>query len=155
MLTSRTRSYRSRFGFTLIETLIALAFIAILGGVAAPLVTRQMTHARVNNAAQVIAGDLEMALALAGRQRRPVRVTIDPSQRAVLVIDRASGQTLTRRVYGSVTEYKLQTLTASPASIDIMPHGVTTAATTLTVGIGSYSRRITLTRAGRVRVQPL
>jgi hypothetical protein len=31
---------------------------------------------------------------------------------------------------------------------------VATSAATLTVGIGGYSRRVTLTRAGQVRVQP-
>jgi prepilin-type N-terminal cleavage/methylation domain-containing protein len=147
-------SYRSRFGFTLIEMLIVLAVLAILAGALAPVVARRISHSRVNGAAQVLAGDLEMALSLAARQRRPVRVTVDAAQRSVLIADRASGQTISRHAYGPATEHKVETLSSSPASIDILPHGVATSAATLTVGIGGYSRRVTLTRAGHVRLQP-
>jgi prepilin-type N-terminal cleavage/methylation domain-containing protein len=155
MLTAfASTSHRSRFGFTLAETLITLGILAILVGALAPVVSRQVSHARVNNAAQVVAADLEQALSLAARQRRPVRVTVDPSQRSLLVADRANGQAIARQAYGSASEYKLEAFSSTPASIDILPHGVATSAATLTVGIGGYSRRVTLTRAGQVRVQP-
>ena len=129
-------------------------FSPFLVAALAPMVSRQVSHSRVNNAAHVIAGDLEQALSLAARQRRPVRITVDPAQRSVVMADRANGQTIARHAYGSATDYKLETLSSAPASIDILPHGVATSAATLTVGIGSYSRRVTLTRAGQVRVEP-
>jgi type IV fimbrial biogenesis protein FimT len=147
-------SYRAAFGFTLIEVLVALAILAIMAGAVAPVVARRITHSRVNGAAQVVAGDLETALSLAARQRRPVRISFDGATKSVLIADRASGQTIARRAYGSATEHKLETLTSAPATIDILPHGVTTSAATVTVGIGSYSRRVTVTRAGHVRLQP-
>ena len=147
-------SHRSRSGVTLIEALIAIAILAILVGMLAPAVLRQITHARVNDAAQAIASDLESALSLAGRQRRPVRVTVDPAQRALLTSDRSTGQMITRRAYGPASDYKIETLILSPASIDILPHGVATSAATITVGTGDYSRQVTVTRAGLVRLQP-
>ena len=155
-MTTPIRSYfhRSRLGVTLIEALIAIAILGILVGMVAPAISRQITHSRVNEAAQAIASDLESALSLAGRQRRPVRITVDPAQRAVLTADRASGQLITRRAYGPTSEYKIETLSAAPASIDILPHGVATSAATVTVGVGTYSRQVTVTRAGLVRVQP-
>ena len=152
--TIRSYSHRSRFGVTLIEALIAIAILAILVGVLAPAVSRQITHSRVNEAAQAIASDLESALSLAGRQRRPVRVTVDPAERALLTVDRASGQVITRRAYGAMSDYQVGALSASPASIDILPHGVTTSAATFTVSSGTYSRQVTVTRGGVVRVQP-
>jgi Tfp pilus assembly protein FimT len=155
MLTAFTSpSYRARVGVTLIEILVALGILTIMVGAAAPIVSRQISHSRVNSAAQVLAGDLENALSLAGRQRRPVRLTVDAVQRSVLIADRVSGQTIARHTYGPASEYKVETLTLSPASIDILPHGITTAPATLTVGIGGYSRRVTLSRAGRARVEP-
>ena len=145
---------RSRAGFTLVETLIAIVILGILVGALAPVVSRQISHSRVNNAAQLLAADLENALSLAGRQRSPVRVTVDPAQRTVLIADRATGTVITRRSYGPTSEFKVETLTASPASVDLLPQGRATSAATLTVSIGSYARQVTLSRAGLVRSQP-
>ncbi|HJU66764.1 MAG TPA: GspH/FimT family pseudopilin [Gemmatimonadaceae bacterium] len=144
---------RSRAGFTLVEALIVIVVLGILVGALAPVVSRQISHSRVNNAAQLLAADLESALSLAGRQRTPVRMTVDPAQRAVLITDRASGTIITRRSYGPDSEFKVETLSASPSSTDLLPQGRATSAATLTVGIGSYSRQVMLTRAGLVRVQ--
>ena len=155
MRTLRTSPFhRVPHGFTLIEVLVAVAILAILAGAVAPFVSRQISHSRVNGAAQVLAGDLEKALSLAARQRRPVRVSVDGTTKSVLITDRASGQTIARHAYGPSSEHKLETLTSSPTSIDILPHGVATSAATLTVGIGTYTRRVTLSRAGHVRLQP-
>ena len=154
LTTFASPQHRSRFGFTLVETLITLGVLAILVGALSPVVSRQVSHSRVNNAVEVLAGDLEQALSLAARQRRPIRVTVDPAQRSLLIADRTNGQAIAQHAYGSATDYKLEALSSVPASIDILPHGVATSAATLTVAIGGYSRRVTLTRAGQVRVQP-
>ena len=147
-------SHRSRAGVTLVEALIAIAILGILIGALSPVVSRQITHSRVNNAAHTVAADLENALSLAGRQRRPVRVTVDPGQRSVVIADRASGQVIVQHRYGALSEYKLETLSGAPAVVDILPQGMATAATTVTIGIGNYARLVTLTRGGVVRVQP-
>ena len=147
-------SYRSRFGVTLIEALIAIAILGILVGMVAPAISRQITHSRVNEAAQAIVSDLETALSVAGRQRRPVRVTVDPARRALVTVDRANGQTIMRHGYGADSDYKVEVLTLSPASFDILPQGIATSAATVTVGTGPYSRQVTVTRAGVVRLQP-
>ena len=146
--------HRARVGFTVIEIMVVVAVVVILTGIGAPLVSRHISHSRVNSASHVLASDLEQALSLAGRQRRPVRVTVNPAQRTLLISDRGTGQALTRHAFGPTSEYKVETLSSSPASVDILPHGVATASATLTVGIGGYSRRVTLTRGGQVRIQP-
>lgn len=147
-------SHRSRVGFTLVEALLTIVILGILVGALAPVVSRQISHSRVNNAAQLLTADLENAVSLAGRQRTPVRMTVDSAQRTVLIAERATGTVLTRRTYGTDSEFKVETLSASPASIDLLPQGTATSAGTITVGIGSYSRQVTLTRAGLVRLQP-
>ena len=155
MMTSfSSPSHRARAGVTMVEMLVVLAVLAILVGAATPLVSRHISHSRVNGAAQVLVGNLEQALSLAGRQRRPVRVTVNAAQRTLLIADRGTGQTLARHAFGPASEYKVETLSSAPASVDILPHGVPTASATLTVGIGGYSRRVTLTRGGQVRLQP-
>lgn len=149
---SASPSHRSRAGFTLVEALIAIVILGILVGAVAPVVSRRISHSRVNDAAHLLAADLETALSLAGRQRSPVRITVDPAQRTVLITDRGTGNVITRRSYGPASEFKVETLTASPASVDLLPQGMATSAATLMVGIGSYSRQVTLSRAGLVRL---
>ena len=145
---------RSRAAFTLVEALLAIVILGILVGALTPMVSRQISHSRVNNAAQTLASDVENALTIAGRQRSPVRLTVNAAQRTVLITDRATGNVITRRTYGAASEFKVETLTAMPASVDLLPQGMATSAATLRVGIGSYTRQVTLTRAGLVRLQP-
>jgi Tfp pilus assembly protein FimT len=146
--------HRARVGFTVVEMIVVVAFIVILAGIGAPLVSRHISHARVNGAAHVLVGGLEQALSLAGRQRRPVRVTVNAAQRTLVIADRGTGQSIARHAFGPASDYKVETLSSVPTSVDILPHGVVTAAATLTVGIGGYSRQVTLTRGGQVRLQP-
>jgi type IV fimbrial biogenesis protein FimT len=138
----------------LIEMLITVSMLAIMVGMAAPNVSRDISHSRVNSAAQIVAGDLQQALSLAGRQRRPVRVVVDGSAKEIQLIDRVSGQLISRRHLGDVSEFKLYSVAASPSTVDVLPHGVATAATIVTLSAGDYSRRVTMTRGGHVRVGP-
>jgi prepilin-type N-terminal cleavage/methylation domain-containing protein len=144
----------SRPGFSLIEMLVTVSMLAIMVGMAAPSVSTQITHARVNGAAQVVAGELENALSVAGRQRRPVRVVVDGTSREVRITDRASGQIISRRALGAIAEYKLASVSSSPSTVDILPHGIASASTVVTLTAGSYSRRVRMTRGGHVRVIP-
>jgi prepilin-type N-terminal cleavage/methylation domain-containing protein len=155
MLTRSRHSDRAlRAGFSLIEMLVTVAMLAIMVGMAAPNVSKDISHSRVNGAAQVVAGDLEQALSLAGRQRRPVRVVVDGSLKEIRLIDRVSGQLISRRHLGDVSEYKLYSVSGSPSTVDLLPHGVATAPTIVTLSAAGYSRSVTMTRGGHVRVGP-
>ena len=152
MFQSAPRSKGHR-GFSVIEMIIAIVMVAILVGAGAPSIARQITHSRVNRAATVLAGDLELAQSLAARQRQPVRVTVDPSSLDLTITDRATTLEIIKRPYGTASEYRLASLT-STATVDMLPHGVASSAVTYTLGIGSYTRRVTMSRAGHVRVEP-
>jgi prepilin-type N-terminal cleavage/methylation domain-containing protein len=143
-----------RAGFSLIEMLVTVSMLGIMVGMVAPNVSKDISHSRVNGAAQVVAGDLEQALSLAGRQRRPVRVVVDGSAKEIQLIDRVSGQLISRRRLGDVSEYKLYSVSGSPSTVDLLPHGVATSSTIVILSAGGYSRRVTMTRGGHVRVGP-
>lgn len=147
-----TRALRA--GFSLIEMMVTVSMLGIMVGMVAPNVSKDISHSRVNSAARVVAGDLEQALSMAGRQRRPVRVAIDGAAKEIQLIDRVSGQLISRRAFGAVTEYKLYSVSGSPSTVDLLPHGVATASTIVTLSAGGYSRTVTMTRGGYVRVSP-
>lgn len=144
----------NRAGFSLIEMLVTVSMLAIMVGMAAPNVSRDITHGRVNGAAQIVAADLEQALSLAGRQRRPVRVTVDNALKEIVLTDRITGNLISRRQLGDVSEFKLYSVDGAPATVDLLPHGVATTGLVVTLTAGDYSRRVTMTRGGYVRVRP-
>jgi type II secretion system protein H len=155
MLTPLAHPTRAlRAGFSLIEMMVTVSMVGIMVGMVAPNVSKDISHGRVNGAAQVVAADLEQALSLAARQRRPVRVQIDAGRKEIRLTDRVSGQVISTRRFDDVSDYKLYSVSGSPATVDLLPHGVATAPTIVTLSAGGYSRRVTLTRGGHVRVGP-
>jgi type IV fimbrial biogenesis protein FimT len=147
-----TRALRA--GFSLIEMMVTVSMLGIMVGMVAPNVSKDISHSRVNSAARVIAADLEQALSMAGRQRRPVRVVIDGSAKEIRLIDRVSGNLISRRALGDLSEYKLYSVAGAPSTVDLLPHGVATASTIVTISAGGYSRTVTMTRGGHVRLSP-
>jgi len=140
-----------RRGFTLPEMLIAIVIIVLLAAMAAPATAKQLRRGRVNQAANVVAADLEIAVSSASRLRKPVRITRTTAT-SFTVTDRSTGAVIQRRELGVDTEWKVTALTFSTATIDVFPSGITSGSLTVTIGEGGYSRQVRLSRAGLSQV---
>jgi type II secretory pathway pseudopilin PulG len=139
-----------RLGFTMIEAVIVIAALGLITATALPKIGRQIRAYRLGRAAFVVAGDLENAFSIAGRERKPVRLSL--SGGTYTVADRSGGTVrLTRNLTGD-PEYAVATVTFSTSPLDIFPTGVASAADTVTITNGPVSRQVTLTQAGQVRV---
>jgi hypothetical protein len=115
--------------------------------------SRVVRHNRVNRATTIIASDLQNAFAVAARQREPVRIQADAAGRSYQFVDRKTGTVLRiRTFYGDTSEYKLSTLTFTPATVDVFPNGVSSAPLTIDLANGDYAKQITASTAGFVRV---
>lgn len=152
---TRARSARSvsrTAGFSMLEMLIVMLILGIAASFATPAVSRAIRHDRVNRAATLVMADLQNVFAVAGRQRAPVRFTADNSARTYAVADRSTGTVLQSRDFGSNSEYGLTALVLSPTTMDVFPSGVSSAALTATITSGDYSRTVTASTAGFVRI---
>jgi hypothetical protein len=109
----------------------------------------------VNRAAQVVVADLQNGFAMAGRQRAPVRLTFTSSTQTYVFSDRGSGAVIQTRTMNKQSEYALTTLSGSPSTVDILPNGIGSAAFTVTIGQNGYTRTVTASSAGFVRLVPL
>ena len=143
----------SRFGFSMVELIVIVAIIGIMAAIGGPAISRIIRHQRVNRATTLITSDLQNAFAVAARQREPVLIQADNANRSYQFIDRATGTVLRiRTFYGDTSEYRLSMLNFSPATIDVFPNGISSAKLTVDLGNGDYTKQITASTAGFVRV---
>lgn len=140
-----------RRGFTLIEIVVVIVVIGLILRFALPGVSRSLRVGRVNQAAQVLSGDLDRAFSTAARQRKPVRVAWNNSAMQYTLADRASGTVLLTRPLGKAGG---TTVNFSASPLDIFPGGFASSALTVTVTEGDYTRHIQMTRAGLTLVGP-
>ena len=142
----------NRVGFTVLELIIVISLFGLITAMTFPTVSRITAHARVNEAATVVAQDLSQALSAAARERKPLRVVLGADRRSISVSERASGTVLATRVLGFGDAYQLDSVTLSVSPVDLFPNGFTSSPLTVTLWAGGYSRRVTMSRAGWVRV---
>jgi type II secretion system protein H len=142
-------------GFTLFELLIIVVILGIAATMMGPAMSRIVRHQRVNRASTIIVSDLQNAFAVAARQRMPVRVQADSASRSYQFIDRKTLAVLRiRAFYGDTSEYKLSTLQFTPTTFDVFPNGVSSSPVTIKLANGDYTRTITASSAGFVRIVP-
>jgi prepilin-type N-terminal cleavage/methylation domain-containing protein len=153
MQTGSNSHKSSSRGFSMIELIAVIAILGVLATIAGPAMSRIIRHNRVNRATTIIASDLQNAFAVAARQREPVRIQGDAATRSYQFVDRKTGAVLRiRTFYGDTSEYRLSTLNFNPATIDVFPNGVSSAPLTIDLANGDYSKQITASTAGFVRV---
>lgn len=143
-----------RRAFTMIEILIVLSIIGIVATISLAGFTRTLNQVRIDRAAKTLSYDLQMAFAIVGRNRQPVRISWDSTKVQFAITDRGNTTLFRTRPMGLATEYKLRAnyFTVSKQMVEIYPPGL--AADSLNVHIvnGSLKRTVSMTRGGLVRV---
>jgi type II secretion system protein H len=144
---------RSHDGFTITELLIVLILAGIIGGVAMIQAGKTLAHTSVQQAAAVIAMDMKLAHSLASRAREPVRISVDTANRIVRVVDYDAWTTVySERRFGNEDDMPVQFMAASDTTLLVFPTGLTSGALNVTVRTGDERRRVSMTRAGQVRI---
>jgi prepilin-type N-terminal cleavage/methylation domain-containing protein len=153
--TTGSRPVGGTSGFSLMEMLIVIVLLGLLSATLLPRMSRIATHAKVNEAANTVASDLEQAVGLAGRLRRPLVIAYVSGSKYTLR-DRATspGDTLRlSRDLGLKGDQGVASLTFSPTSVIVFPNGLVNNALTVTLTGDNLSRTVTVSPAGLVRMQ--
>ena len=131
---------------------MVLLVVATILAALTPGVIRTLSHARVNRAANVVAAQFYVAQSLAGRQRRPVWLTVNRGAKTIAITDAVSATRLAIWYFGLDSEFRLPSLTAAPDSVRILPNGMANVSIVVDVGDASYKQRVRMTKAGQIRI---
>jgi prepilin-type N-terminal cleavage/methylation domain-containing protein len=149
------RPIGSRSGFTMIELALTLTVIAIMTAMMIPRFGRTMNSHRVARTAALVAGDLEQAFTMAGRYRKPLRITVTTGTASYTVTDVAGGTLrLSRQLRDSDLGNMTVTLPNGGGTVDVFPSGFSTAPLLVRITAGNSTRGISLSTAGLVRIIP-
>lgn len=149
----RERSAQHRRGFTLLEVLMVVVISSILLSMTLPRIQPAIDRAKLNGAANVVATDLQYAQRMAVRSRKPVAIIVSESLIQYLIRDRDDASIVHRdRYLGTESEYNLTSLTVTPTSNEIFPHGLARQSMTFTLELNGVQREVRYTKAGQVRI---
>ncbi len=143
-----------RAGFTLTELMMVVVVLGILAAMATPRFYRTVNRSKVNEAAGVVAADLEQAVTLAARRRKPMQLTLSSST-SYTIRDRATAPADTARLTRVLTragDQGVESITFSRSPVQIFPNGTTDGGLTVTLSGAGLTRTVTLSAAGQVRV---
>ena len=146
-----------RRGFTMIEMALVFVIIAIMTATAIPKTRRILEASRVNRTASIVAADLEQAFTIAGRYRRPMRITCTCGTATYTIADRTGGTVRLRRVLAGDRDLGNMTLAFElPVAgiVDVFPSGVSTTLLRVRITSGISTKAVTLSTAGHVRIIP-
>jgi prepilin-type N-terminal cleavage/methylation domain-containing protein len=149
---------RLRSGFSLLELMTVLVIAGIITGLSAGRISTYITQQRVAKAASSITNDLQQAFAIAGRNRRPIRIVLDTTRMQLAITDRAQTAVFRRVSLGGGYGLSSSNVTFYPSTpLEIYPNGL--AADTMWIRFrvvmpqnATYSRLVRVSRAGMVQV---
>jgi type II secretory pathway pseudopilin PulG len=153
MQSQKPTGHGSRRGITVVELLFVLATLSLLTAIAGPRISRLIASAGASRAIGVVASDLEYALSLATRVRKPVRLSCECPAGTYSISDRATGTVLFRRRLGGPDGgFGVTGLSFSAENLDLFPGGITSGGLTITVVSAHATRQASISSAGFVRV---
>ena len=141
----------------MVELALTFTIIAVLTAMMIPKIGRTMQATRVNRTSAIVAADLEQAFTLAGRFRRPMRISCDCANATYTIADRADGTVRLRRTLVGDSDLGNMAVVFNPpvaGIVDVFPSGISTTQLQVRITSGTSTRAVTLSTAGHVRIIP-
>jgi type II secretory pathway pseudopilin PulG len=140
----------------MIEVILVMTILGIPMTIATVSFRRTIDQVRIDRAAQSLSYDFQMAFALVGRNRKPVRISWDSANVRFNITDRSDTLFRTRPM-GPASEFKLRQtdFTVSRPMVEIYPPGLSNDSLNVRIINRGQKRTISMARGGLVRVLKL
>ncbi len=142
----------------MIEMIVVFVVFGLVVMISIRSVGDTLRRDRVAKATDILGADIEQAFSIAARQRMPVMMVLNRSNKTFSIIDRASPTKIyRRRSFARTADFGVDTMYANRDTIFIMPNGLATSTLDLTLRIatrggGTYTKSVSASLAGMVRV---
>jgi|SRR5215203_3014999 type II secretory pathway pseudopilin PulG len=149
---------RRRSGFTFIEILVVFIVFSAVMAISVRSVGDTLRRDRVAKVSAIVGTDIEQAFSIAARQRLPVRMLIDRTNKTLTIVDRNEPTLIYKtRSFARTGEYSLDSLWSNRDTIDIMPNGLATDTLKLSLviktrGGAPYAKSVRASKGGLVRL---
>ena len=149
---------RRRSGFTFIEILVVFIVFSAVMAISVRSVGDTLRRDRVAKVGAIVGSDIEQAFSIAARQRLPVRMLIDRTNKTLTIVDRNTPTLIYKtRSFARTGEYALDSLWSNRDTIDIMPNGLATDTLKLSLviktrGGAPYAKSVRASKGGLVRL---
>ncbi len=149
---------RRRSGFTFIEILVVFIVFSAVMAISVRSVGDTLRRDRVAKVGAIVGSDIEQAFSIAARQRLPVRMLIDRTNKTLTIVDRNEPTLIYKtRSFARTGEYSLDSLWSNRDTIDIMPNGLATDTLKLSLviktrGGAPYAKSVRASIGGLVRL---
>jgi type II secretory pathway pseudopilin PulG len=141
----------------LVEIVFAFVVVGIMTLMVVPRIRPVIQASQVSRSAAIVASDLEQAFTLAGRFRKPMRISCTCGTGTYTVADLNGGTVRLTRTLGQDGDLGTVTLAFElPVAgiVDVFPSGVSTALLRVRITSGASTKAVTLSTAGHVRIVP-
>jgi prepilin-type N-terminal cleavage/methylation domain-containing protein len=144
-----------RKGFTVIELLAVMTIVGVASALSLGKFSSIVARQRVNKAAYAVSNDVQLAFAIAGRNRRPVRVVWDATQLQLTITNRAQDTVFRRTGLGAgagfnLTSADIAVYPPSNTPLEIFPNGLATDTMSITLSANGAKKRVWVSKAGLV-----
>ena len=149
---------RFRSGFSLFELLLTMGVLGVVAMISVRSIGDTIRRDRVAKVSAILSSDIEQAFAIAARQRLPVRMLIDRTNKKFTIVDRNTPTLIYKtRSFARTGAYAVDSIASNRTFIDIMPNGLATDTLNLSLIIRStggttYSKSVRASIGGLVRV---
>ena len=141
---------RARRGFTVLELLIVMMIAIMIGGLSLGRIHNIMNQQRVNRAMSSVRTNVELAFAMAARNRKPVRISWDATNLQLDVTDRAGTTVFRRAGFGQTYGLPSGSVSFSPSVLEVYPNGLANGSLVVTFSANNLVRSVTVSRAGLI-----